>query len=246
MESKSVMLDLTQQKQATLPNRQKLMAKAMAANIRSFWIIVALCGITLLSILFAWKESNRADSNIKVVWLKMYPNGTWDMDFSDNERGPDFFQSTVDYILRQWVERRFSEVPHSIQSDYGFVYLFMSKKLQGEFISPNGDDAPTKAAKIAECASCGEVHVNVRNIDHYDSDKTVFGKHNGVLYRSNVFIQRNTHNADGNPNGNPEKLIVSLQWRIKSTEEIQAEKGILNQNPIGLEIISYELLKDVS
>ena len=60
----------------------------------------------------------------------------------------------------------------------------------------------------------------------------------GVKYRQT--------NADGSVSGKPEKLIVPLQWRIKSKQEIQADKELLKQNPIGLEIISYDLLKDVS
>lgn len=122
----------------------------------------------------------------------------------------------------------------------------MSLKLRSEFVSSKGYNAPAKAAKIADCTACREVKFKVRNIDHYDSDKTKFGNHDGTLYRSNVFVQKTVYNTDGSPTKEPEKLIVPIQWRIKSREEIQADKDLLKQNPIGLEIIAYDLLKDVS
>jgi hypothetical protein len=43
-----------------------------------------------------------------------------------------------------------------------------------------------------------------------------------------------------------ENMIVPLQWRLKSKREIQADKKILEYNPIGLEIMAYDILKDVS
>ena len=140
----------------------------------------------------------------------------------------------------------YSKIPHSVQPDYGFVHLFLSPKLRTHFVSPDGFNAPARAAAIADCNACTETRIKVRNIDHYDSDKTMFGQNPGTLYRSNVFVQKEVFNADGSVSGKPEKLIVPLQWRIKSKQEIQADKELLKQNPIGLEIISYDLLKDVS
>lgn len=235
-----------EQKAGKAPRQTQLLGKFASENIRYFWIILALCLISLFSILSAWSSSRRADNNIKVAWVKLMPNGTWDVEFHDETRQPEFFQATIDYILTQWVERRYSEIAHSVKADFGFVYLFMSPRLQNEFTSPNGFNAAAKAAEIADCASCREIKATVRNIDHYDTDKTKFGQHKGTLYRTNVFIQKSAYNGDGSPATTPEKMIVSLQWRIKAKEEIQAQKEILKQNPIGLEIMAYELLKDIS
>jgi hypothetical protein len=231
---------------ASVPRRIDAMARLLAESLRSFYIILLLGLICLFSIMFAWKESNRADNNIKVAWVKMQPNGTWDVEFHDESRQPEFFPATIDYILTQWVERRFSEVSVSVKADYGFVYTFMSPKLRSDFTAANGFNAAVKAAEIADCATCREIRAKVRNLDHYDSDKTNFGKQDGTLYRSNIFISKASHNADGSPMAEPEKMIVSIQWRIKAKDEIQADKEILKQNPIGLEILSYELLNDRS
>jgi len=248
--SSAIVSDSDYQKKQSIfvakPQRLDLMAKITSELVRSFYIILMLGLLCLVAILFAWKESTRADTNIKVAWVKMHPNGTWDMEFHDENRQPEFFPATIDYILTQWVERRFSENGHTIKADYGYAYIFMNSKLRNDFTSPNGYHAAAKAAQIAECNACREVRVKVRNLDHYDSDKTRFGQHEGTLYRSNIFVLKTTLNADGSPLDEAEKMIVPVQWRIKAKDEIQADKEILKQNPIGLEILSYDLLTDVS
>lgn len=236
------------QKPSTKPKQIGLVAKLTSDNIRYFWIILMLGLISCISILSAWSSSKRADHNIKVAWVKMYPNGTWDVEFHDESRGPEFFQSTIDYILRNWTIRRFSEIPASIKSDYGYAYVFMSPKLRNRFMSKGegGFNAADKAAQIADSTAYREVRIQYRNMDHYDSDKTTFGKYQGTLYRTHVFINKITHNTDGSPLPDPQKMIVSIQWRILSKEEIQADKEIIEQNPIGLEIVEYDLLQDLS
>ena len=220
-------------------------ARFAAQNIRFFFIIILMGLICIGAIGLAWKESNLAADNTKVIWLKMWPNGTWDMEFIDEERGSEFFQSTIDYLLRQWVERRFSEIPHSIQSDYGFAYLLMSPKLQNEFVDPKGYNAHKKAAEVMDCGGkCVEIRFKVDNLDHFDSDRTMFGRHEGVLYRSNVFLQRTVVENEGKSQS--KKFIVSVHWRIKSKHEIQKDRKMLKHNPIGLEILKYELLEDRS
>lgn len=247
MEKNLIVKDSSEQGTTKKPQRLNITARLMSETIRSFAIICLLCIVSLVSICFAWSEAKRADSNIKVAWVKMYPNGTWDVEFHDENRQQEFFQATIDYIITQWVERRYQEFSHSIKTDYGYVYIFMSPDLRSDFLSPDGYNAPAKAAEIADCTACRQVKIKVRNIDHYDSDKTRFGQYQGILYRTNVFVNKTILNADGSPSGDePEKLIVPIQWRIMAKEEIQAQKDILKQNPIGLEIVSYDLLKDVS
>jgi hypothetical protein len=241
------MVKLESKQTKKYPERLNVVAKLASGNIHSFYIIILMGLISLTSIIFAMQESKQAANNIKVAWVKMYPNGTWDVEFYDEGRGPDFFQSTVDYILRQWVERRYSRLSRSVKEDFGYVNIFMSEKLKNDFVDPNGFDAVEKAAEIANCSGCEELKLKVRNngIDHFDSDKTTFGQYAGTLYRSNIFANKITVAKDG-VEGKPEKVIVPIQWRIKSKEEIQADKSILKQNPIGLEIMSYEILEDVS
>lgn len=242
-----VVLDANEQKK--IKSTPKLVKREATLNVeKNRWFVLAiiLSVVALISAYSAYKANTRADHNIKVAWVKIYPSGTWDIEIEDDSRKPEFFQSTVNYLIRQWVQRRYSEVPHSVKNDYGYAYIFMSPKLRQLFVSSNQFNAPKKAAEIAACSACNHIEFKVRtDIDHYDSDKTRFGNHAGTLYRSNVFVRRETKSPDGSL-VDTANMIVSIQWRIKSTEEIQADKKMLQQNPIGLEVIDYDLLKDPS
>jgi hypothetical protein len=243
----SIVLDSNEQKK--IKPAPKLIRREAVLNVeKNRWFVIAiiLSAVALMSAFSAYQANIRADQNIKVAWVKMYPSGTWDIEFHDEHRKPEFFQATIDYLISQWVERRYSQISHSIKNDYGYAYNFMSPKLRQEFIDPSQFNAPGKAAEIAGCSACNHIEFKVRtDIDHFDSDRTRFGQHEGVLYRSNVFVRRDTKNPDGNLVSTA-NMIVTLQWRIKSTAEIQADKKMLKQNPIGLEIIDYDLLDDPS
>ncbi len=242
-----VILDSAQQ--AKITKSPKLAKREAALSVdRNRWFIatLVLALIALVSVMSAYKANIRADNNIKLAWVKMYPNGTWDIEFHNENQETEFFKSTIDYLIRQWVQRRYSKIPYSIKNDYGHVYSFMSPALKQNFLSPKGFNAAEKAAEIADCVSCQSVKVKLRSPpDHYDSDKTRFGRYEGTLYRSNVFVQKLVMNSDGSIM-NTENMIVPLQWRLKSKREIQADKKILEYNPIGLEIMAYDILKDVS
>ena len=241
-----VVLDTTEQKKIKdTPSLVKREAALRADKNRWFIVTLLLSIVAILAMALAYSAGKRADTNIKVAWVKMFPNGTWDVEFHDEYRAPQFFQATIDYLIRQWVERRYSQIPYSNKNDYGYVYNFMSPKLKKEFISARQFNAPQRAAELTACSACNHIEFKVRTIDHYDSDRTRFGKYDGVLYRSNVFVQRQEKNPDGTLVEST-NMIVPLQWRIKAAEEIQADKKMLEHNPIGLEIIAYDILKDAS
>lgn len=244
---KKVVLNHEEQKKAKgVPGNLNREAQLSTANTRLFIVCILLGLVALYAIYAQSKASTRANNNIKAAWVKMYPNGTWDVEFHDEFRKQEFFYSTIDYIIKNWVSKRYSKIPESIDSNYGYCYDFMSPELQNDFVSPEGFDAPAKAADIKECAQCLKVKVNRKSIvvDHFDSDVTMFGKHEGALYRTNVFATLEEIGPDGIKTGSARKVIIPMEWRLKSVQEIQAEKDILENNPIGLEIRDYELLED--
>lgn len=218
-------------------------AQIVVDRNRWFLITVILGVIALVAMMHAISSSKRAADNFQLAYVKMHPNGMWDVEFFDETRGVEFFPTTIDYLLRLWIQRRYSEISHSIQADYGYVKLFMSPALQGEFV--NELNAPKKAAEIMSCMGCPQRQADVRNIDHYDSDKTTFGREEGTLYRTNVFVKLKTYNDDGAVL-NVSRKIVSLHWRLKSKDEIEANRNILEYNPVGLEIMKYYMLDDPS
>ncbi len=238
-----VLDDRTRQKIKKRLSSLDLQARLAVANTRMFICVILMGIVTIFAVYGLHRASIRADNTIRTAWVKMYPNGTWDIDFNDEGRQPDFFQATIDYMLKNWSVRRYSKIPHTINADYGFAHIFMSPALQKEFVSPKGRNAPAAAAEIAACNNCPVTKIEIRNMDHYDADATSFGKFKGTLYRTNVFAARRLSAADGTFISN-ENIIISLQWRIRSREEIQAEKKQLKANPIGLEIMDYELLTD--
>ncbi len=201
------------------------------------------------------KAKDEAVNNTKVEWVKLYPNGSWDVELieAQGESGEvDYFKSTVDSILLSWVERRYSKIPSTIKSDYGFSQYFMSPAMRVDFLSSGGFNAPQIAADIMEGTKSLEAKA-YGVPDHYDSDKTVFGTVPGQLYRSNIYIKEQVKASDGSLLGKSVKKIISLQWRIKTkqeivgTEEARKEWNLIKKiNPVGLEIIKAQKLRDLS
>ena len=112
-----VVLDAGDQKKIKdTPNLVKREAALSADKNRWFIATLLLSVVAIIAMALAYSAGKRADTNIKVAWVKMYPNGTWDVEFQDENRAPQFFQATIDYLIRQWVERRYSQIPHSIKS----------------------------------------------------------------------------------------------------------------------------------
>ena len=179
------------------------------------------------------------------------------MEDVNNEK--DFFKDTVDKEIITWVTKRYREIPYSIKSDYGYAYNFMSEKLKKEFMLSDSKigkkSAIEIAAEIASCDTCDTKDISIRNIVHYDFDQTKFGKYEGTLFRSNVFVNLITES----PNGSKtiDNMIVPLMWRLRSKEEIEADKilresiknndlTLIKQNPIGLEILESSIINDHS
>jgi hypothetical protein len=192
------------------------------------------------------QANKRFAENVQVAWVKMSPSGTWDIEFHDESRGAEFYPATIDYMLAQFVERRFSQVRNSIETDYGFALQFMAPQLARWFVDSEQFDAAGKVAALQDQTGGPETFIKVGPVDHYDSDATSFGNAEGTLYRTNVFVTETRRNSDGSLAGEPTPKIVSLQWRIKSKGEIAADKKMLRINPIGLEILKSEILDDPS
>lgn len=241
-----VMLDDKSQRE--LNTRKSIAREASLAVDRNhwFWAFIIMSVFAMGCLYYANVANERFANNVQVAYVKMYPNGTWDIEFYDSEKSQDYFPTTIDALITQFVERRYSKQSHSIGGDYGFASLFMGKDMLREFLDPAQFNAAQVAADQQGCeGSCKQIKVKVRNINHYDSEMTMFGPVEGALYRTNVFVEEVHKNPDGSA-GSRKKKIVPLQWRIRSKKEISSNKEALVANPIGLEIIDYDLLNDGS
>lgn len=232
--------------QNKIKSKKPLETDAQLAVDRNKWFIAFV-----LALLFAFYQAyianvanKRFANNVQVAWVKLSPNGTWDVTYPDEGQRPEFFKATINSLLRQFVERRYSKLKNSIKADYGFASILMSDKLEMEFMSEQFFNAPKVAADVVNGES-KEVKVKVKVVDHYDSDETIFNGQVGRLYRTNIFATETKYKRNGEPM-KPQKRIVSIQWRIKNKDEISSKKDELALNPIGIEVIDSEYLDDPS
>jgi len=232
---------------------KKIVREAALSVDRTRWfltsvvLMIALVMLMLAYINLSVRQENKHD----VAWVKMYKDGMWDIEFHDSDKALEVLPATVDSLLVQWTERRFSEVKESIRSDYGYVNLFMTAELSDDFIAIDSFNAPQKAVDVMECSNCATVRYKVNIVDHFDSNVTLFGGVEGGLYRSNLFVEKSTFNGVVGSKSK-DKRIVRIAWRLMNQDEIKnrtlADGGMdwLRKNPVGLEILAYEDLDDES
>jgi hypothetical protein len=219
----------------------------LLATLNRWYLIVFVLLLTVIFlVVYSVFISKKVIDNKEIVYVKLSPDGTWFIDINDTNE-IDFYTSTVDHLIGQYVKRRYQEVPYSVKADYGFALLLMHEQLGASFSSAAGFNAPGKAAQIASCQQCGTVEVEIRDIYHYDKDKTVFGRNEGTLYRTNVYINVIDTAKDGTKSDvATTKKIVALQWRLLPKAAIPVDKHYLMLNPLGLQIMMEELLNDAS
>lgn len=232
---------------------QSVVRDAKLAADRNWWFVYCAIATVVALLLLINNMHLRGELTYKydVAWVKMYKNGTWDIDFNDSDRSRELLPATIDSILATWVRRRFSENQHSVRFDYGFSHLFMSQELANHFTSSEGFNAPQRAADVSMCVTCPTVAYDVGPIDHFDSDRSTFGSETGTLYQTNVFATRRLRWAVGLDGKDTEdKRIIRIKWRLLSPREIkfrvnqEGGQEWLRANPIGLEIVDYEELED--
>lgn len=222
---------------------------------RNRWFIMSMVLLVCVCILVmkVASLSNQIANNFQLAYVKMYPSGQWDVELSQTQDTPSYLRATVDGILANWVSRRFGEKQEMIRADYGYVLQFLSPRLKTQFTSTEGFNAAQRAADIQANRQHGELRYEVGAIDHFDQDSNaVFGGVPGVAYRTNVMATRKDYNVAGNLRSDPDQRFVRIEWRLMERREVDAivkqDGGMewLRENPIGLEIISFEEFDDIS
>lgn len=237
---------------ALLKNEQIDQIVSTSVNIvdRNRWFLISI----ILLMALVWTVSNnlflskRAAENIQIVYVKMMPDGTWDVDYHDDTRQVVYFKRTVDSILMSYALYRYSENPETINGYWAKAQYLMSEKEYKEFISENGFNAAKKAADIIGCENCSYFDVEVGDVVHIDYDQITSNNHSTKVYRSNIYYKEINKASDGTPleDGVVER-IASVHWRLKPLKEIEsiaAEniKIIKKVNPIGIEIIKQDIV----
>lgn len=226
---------------------------------RGRWFMVAIIeAVALVFLMIAYvKQTVETENNYDIAWVKMYKDGMWDIEFHGSEKSLEILPATVDSLLIQWVERRYSKVAETIRYDYGYVNGFMTRVLSAAFLSAEGENAGQVAQDVSECVDCKPIRYKAYLVDHFDFSPSDTGAIEGSIYRTNIYANKTEGNLSGmEKTGQDErqvdKRIVRVDWRLMSQVDIKRKArqdgGMdwLHQNPIGLEIIAAVELDDTS
>lgn len=221
------------------------LAAVTVDRARWFVAFLLLGGITMFSALGWYVADQRFSDNVRVAWVKLDPSGAYTVEFADETRPVEFFQTTLESKLSEFVEKRYRKVAATITADYRFVGYFLSPKLSTQFLSQEDFNAPRVAAELTGCKQrCLERDVRVRVVQHRTQTPTSIPDHSSAtLYETLVFTTFTERKPDGTV-ADRRNAIVQIGWRIKGKDEISASKNTLVANPLGLEILSLDLKED--
>ena len=208
---------------------------------RNRWFLLALAlaiGIAI-AVSFAWSYANLANNNKEIVYVKLYPNGTWETVDYQAQDAQLYFKTTVDSLLADYIRHRYGLNPNTVTRDYGEASLLMDSELQREFLSEDGFHAAQKAAD-AVATPLQRTTIEWQFNDHYDQ---IEGMANGLstdIIRTNIYFTRTVKTSQDR--GEPESLMLRIQWRLLPKSELEKQsREFLKVNPIGLQILTQHL-----
>lgn len=230
-----------------LPVNLQTVPKLTSTNSKLFIVLVLSI---ILNIAFGfWLDNaqSRAEKNREIMFVKMYPNGTWDVEYLESGNEADFFPITIDKLLSDYVVNRWGVDPHNVSRDYGHAIVFMNDEVKNNFLGTDKKQFNARK-KVTEYTDRGwREKIKIRFMDHFDIAEGTFVNGNSDIYRTNVFITRTITDGTGNQKGKPKSEVVNLHWRLKSVKELkQYTRDELRANPIGIEIIVDEITADIS
>lgn len=237
------------------PQQKTTGTEAIAVLKAQSSALVLLCTFLTLGCLgfgyYAISTANKRAEEVKVAFVKLHPNGTYNISFYDSEQPFSLFQNTIDHLLRRAITARFKRDPATLQNDYNYFALFLSDNQLQQFL--NEHRATTVVRDYLACPDCQIVHPFVRGIHHVDRDKIDLNDISaGVIVRSNIFLDLQIRNRNNGALIRTEKKIIPILWTL-DMQKIRAGNSptdlamvILNENPIGLSILEYSMEDDLS
>ncbi|TVO39929.1 conjugal transfer protein [Vibrio algivorus] len=213
------------------------LGKTIAERNRLFVLLIGLMMVLILALAFSWYAFEKAQHNKEVMFIKMYPNGTWDNVTYQSQDTQLYFKTTVDSLLAKYAQRRFGVLPATIAADYGEAQVFMDTDLRAQFLAKDGFDAIGKAQTYSKSKNTIKVLWRLNN--HYDQ---ITGNIDGIdthLFKTNVYF---TIDKTVGGQSKKTKMMVALTWRLLPKAQLeQQDKDYLRVNPIGLTIVSQTL-----
>ncbi|TXY00534.1 VirB8/TrbF family protein, partial [Vibrio mimicus] len=177
-----------------------------------------------------------------ILYVKLERNGGWTVEQYKPQDEQLYFKTTIDSALQSFAISRYKVAPETIDTDWGEASVFMSESLKQEFLDPRRFNALAKKEELKK--SKLRVEVKVRNIDHFDNVDWSFSPESKIkVVKSNVYFTRTVTN--NGKKDEPEALVLTVQWHLKPKKEVTKQSNeIIQINPVGVEIVSYELNKE--
>lgn len=228
---------------------QKKLQKTRAQNelqreIRMKQFLMFVCCVFMLTTLvgfWGWKVSNdRYANNVRVAWVKIGPSGDTEVQYLDDGGSRDrYFDRSLDQSLIDYVKNRFGK-SSTIQRDYAAAFFYLSNPEASKFL--NEFNASEVAAAHVECESCGQIDIEVRAIDHDLLIARTQSK--PPVYRSTIYMTEITRKATGAILNQVPRLVI-LKWTLKPVEKLGKSIAELENNPIGVEILTQEVRDEI-
>ena len=224
----------------------------IAINNRAFAIIAILVITVMFQGYYAHNASLRAEANTELLYVKMYSDGTWEIEKSLPDKPSEYLESTINKLLKDFTLLRYSKNPTTISSDYGKAMTFMSPEAANHFIKESGFNAIKVAANAKNNQTFVRLKFSNKSIKHYEKEDINFGKYTDNVYRSHIRFSRMTRKRDGSYS-KPKYEILDIRWRLLPKDEWKARLNgketkdrdeTISANPIGLQIIDYKLYDD--
>jgi hypothetical protein len=203
---------------------------------RWFAACLSLSLAVTVSVMFAWHSYTTATNNFQILYVKLQPNGMWNVEPYNANDPQLFFKTTVDALLANYVRDRYGIEPATIANDWGRAQTLMDDDLAADFIAKKGFNAIEKAAAIAKAPN-QKVAITWRFNDHYDS--YINPQANQVM-RTNIYFTE-TPRVNG-IKGTPVKKTLLVKWYLKSKEDLKHQSNsYIIVNPLNLKILSETL-----
>ncbi len=221
-----------------------------AARANQF-MLLALLGFAAAAF-FAFLATVYAgrEADFRVAFVKLDPNGNFQVEFFDEDAPVRLFQNTVESLLKKAVETRFRQHPQTMRADFNVAALFMGDVELSKFL--NEFRAQTVLREYAECGACPIVEPVFRGMQHVESAETLdLLDGTGRVYRSVLYFNFETRSRSSGGLIRSEPKLVPVTWMLDRAK-IAAAGGsgdmglrILDVNPIGLTILSYGVEDDL-
>lgn len=235
-------------KQTDLPTK---IGALVASNNKIIACNVFLGVVTLVAISFAWNRADKVDHSRELYYIQMFADGTSKVLRTLPNDDLIITKAQVDHDFELYLKHRYGQHQGTIRQDYSEASVLLDPELYKKFIGSDekaGDfNAAQKAATVLATKNPDVVDIEWKFADHYDAVEGTFNKKQQAVMRSNIYFDRVTRESVQLKETNREHLILRLQWRLMSRDEMEKQdEDWLRANPRGIKIVSEDLIIDPS